>query len=471
MTEENHHSQENNAAAVPPPRFMIQSTQAAAAELETVVTEDQPEESSAVAASEQDVSVKPTSSSTSISTENIQLEVESSSTTTWHIPTVSEPQEEVSQAEQVKIPVEVELLEEINPQEIDVIPLPSNHEVDEVAPEALLEVVSEDTPIDEKIVSEEPRVALAEPTVEEIIEDVTATEPVEPPMPSAEIEVPKVEHLPAPRIIALMNQKGGVGKTTTAVNLGAALGRQGYRVLLLDLDPQAHLTLYLGIDPESLEASMYDLLADDDMSAEDIRQVVPNYHHLHVLPAEVNLAGVESELADKVVTGAAQSVLRTKVSTIADQYDFILLDCPPSLGLLTINALTLAREVIVPMQAHFLALQGLGKLLETIAMLRQGFNPNLLVAGIVLCMHEKQTILAGEVIGDLEAFLEQGKETNEPWSQATIFSPPIRRNIKLAESPSFGQSIFDYDASCNGAQDYLQLAKAVASHTLDYSKV
>ncbi|QQE13935.1 ParA family protein [Planctomycetota bacterium] len=292
--------------------------------------------------------------------------------------------------------------------------------------------------------------------------EVDGGEPVKPVVK----EVKERPRLKSPRVVALMNQKGGVGKTTTAVNLGAALGRMGYRVLLLDLDPQAHLTLYLGVDPEELEATIYDLLVDDEVKAEDIRQNIEGYDKLDVLPADVSLAGVESELADKVVTGAAQSVLRTKVRPIAKEYDFILLDCPPSLGLLTINALTLAKEVIVPMQAHFLALQGMGKLFETITMLRQGFNPSLLVAGIVLCMHEGQTILAGEVIGDLEGFLEGARGTDEPWAQAKIFEPPIRRNIKLAESPSFGQSIFDYDGGCNGAQDYMKLAESVANHEL-----
>ena len=311
-------------------------------------------------------------------------------------------------------------------------------------------------------------VALMEPLEEEVVEDVAGADQ-EDEGGDTNVQLEEAKKLPRlknPRVIALMNQKGGVGKTTTAVNLGAALARTGYRVLLLDLDPQAHLTLYLGIDPEGLEQSIYDLLVDDEVKAVDVRQEVEGYDKLDVLPAEVNLAGIESELADKVVTGAAQSVLRTKVRPIAKEYDFILLDCPPSLGLLTINALTLAKEVIVPMQAHFLALQGMGKLFETITMLRQGFNPNLLVAGIVLCMHEGQTILAGEVIGDLEAFLEGARGGDEPWSQAAIFDPPIRRNIKLAESPSFGQSIFDYDSGCNGAKDYMQLAQSVAKHEL-----
>jgi len=296
-----------------------------------------------------------------------------------------------------------------------------------------------------------------------------------------------------PRIIALMNQKGGVGKTTTTVNLGAGLARAGHRVLMIDLDPQAHLTLHLGIDPATLDATMYDLLTDGHFAAERVVRHVSD--SLSVLPADVNLAGVEAELADRVITGTAQNVLKNKVAPLLDRgsgvgyrvsqdgepapilhpdtrhptpdtrpYDFVLIDCPPSLGLLTINALVMAREVIVPMQAHFLALQGLGKLFETITMVRQGINPKLRVAGVVLCMHERQTILAGEVIADVTKFLDEARGTDLPWSDARVFDPPIRRNIKLAESPSFGQSIFDYDAACHGAADYAQLAASVAAH-------
>lgn len=273
------------------------------------------------------------------------------------------------------------------------------------------------------------------------------------------------DNLP-PRYLAFLNQKGGVGKTTSTVNLGAALAKLGKRILLIDLDPQAHLTLHLGIEPGTLEVSLYDLLTDDDTSAMEIVQEVKE--NLFVLPAEVNLAGVESELASDMMTGRAQRVLRDKCRGLLEStpFDFIMIDCPPSLGLLTINALTLANEVVVPMQAHFLALQGLSKLLETVHLVRQGFNPQLSVAGIVLCMHERQTLLAGEIQNDLTEFLQSARGTDQPWANAEVFTPPVRRNIKLAESPSFGQSIFEYAPDCHGASDYKALAKSILRQSI-----
>ena len=275
------------------------------------------------------------------------------------------------------------------------------------------------------------------------------------------------EQTNTPRIIALMNQKGGVGKTTTTVNLGAALAMLGQRVLLVDLDPQGHLSLSGGGDTQRLERSVYAMLTEPAVSAFEVVQQVqsaPFEGRLAVIPAEVNLAGVEAELADRVATGAAQTTLRNKIAPLLEgdaAFDFVLIDCPPSLGLLTINALVMAREVIVPMQAHFLALQGLGKLLETVQLVRGMMNPRLGVSGVVLCMHEGQTILAGEVINDLKKFLGDARGQSLPWSDAVVFDPPIRRNIKLAESPSFGQTIFDYAPDCHGATDYRKLGQSV----------
>jgi len=266
-----------------------------------------------------------------------------------------------------------------------------------------------------------------------------------------------------PRIIALMNQKGGVGKTTTTVNVGAALANLGCGVLAVDLDPQAHLTLSLGLEPSELDKSLYDLFTDPETTAmEVVRQVPPDSRNLAVLPAETNLAGIESELSEMVATGLAQTLLRNKTADLCQQFDYVLLDCPPSLGLLTINALTMANEIIVPMQAHFLALQGMTKLFETIGMVRGGINPKLTVSGVVLCMHEANTILANDVIGEVEGFFAAARGTDQPWADAQVFQPPVRRNIKLAEAPSFGQSVIAYAPESNGAKDYLAVAKAIA---------
>lgn len=267
-------------------------------------------------------------------------------------------------------------------------------------------------------------------------------------------------------VIALLNQKGGVGKTTTTVNLGAALARKNKRVLMIDLDPQAHMSLSFGLYEDEVEKSVYDLLVDDSVTAsQTIYSLSDEQGHMFgILPAEVNLAGVEMELAQRVQEGSAQLLLRDKLSGMIDHFDFVIIDCPPSLGLLTINALAVAHEVIVPMQAHFLALQGLSKLMETVENVRAGINSELTLAGIVLCMFEGQTVLASEVTRDLEEFLDNARDQDLPWSDAIVFQPPIRRNIKLAESPSFGKSIFAYAPESNGAFDYKRLAAAIDRH-------
>ncbi len=257
------------------------------------------------------------------------------------------------------------------------------------------------------------------------------------------------------RIVALLNQKGGVGKTTSTVNLGAALAEAGHRVLLIDLDPQGHLSLHLGIDSSTCGEGVYELLLDPEVGlGQAIQHARPN---LDVIPATVDLAAAESELAS---VEDRHAILKTKFEAVRDlgPWDYVLLDCPPSLGLLTLNALAFAREVIVPMQAHFLALQGLGRLLETVSIVGRGVNPDLRVAGVLLCMHEKQSSHGREVVAELKDFFAQARGTDAAWSDATVFLPAVRRNIKLAEAPSFGQSVLEYAPACPGAMDYRTLA-------------
>lgn len=256
------------------------------------------------------------------------------------------------------------------------------------------------------------------------------------------------------RTIAVINQKGGVGKTTTAVNLSAALAEMGKRVCLLDLDPQAHASLHLGLALSENVRSVYHLLTSDTSFEEVVQPVGDN---LWVAPAHLDLAAAELELANEV---GRESILKDKLPLSQDNYDFMLMDCPPSLGVLTLNALAAVQEVILPLQPHFLALHGLSKLLRTMNVVAQRLNPKLRLTGVVLCMYDSGTRLAAEVSADVEGFFtKQGDQG--VWSNAVCFQTRIRRNIRLAESPSFGQSIFQYAGGSHGAEDYRQLAAEV----------
>lgn len=261
------------------------------------------------------------------------------------------------------------------------------------------------------------------------------------------------------RRIAIINQKGGVGKTTTAVNLSAGLARQGQRVCLADLDPQAHASLHLGLGALPDERSMYDVLIGQTPLAEVRRLAAAN---LWVAGSHIDLAAVEVELAG--VSGR-EVILRERMAVDTDSFDYWILDCPPSLGVLTLNALAAVDEVFIPLQPHFLALHGLSKLLETISLVARRVNPQLQLTGVVLCMHEA-TKLAAEVARDVNAFLEQARGQQQPWSAARAFSTRIRRNIRLAEAPSFGQSIFDYAPDSPGAEDYGKLALEVVAQQI-----
>jgi chromosome partitioning protein len=257
------------------------------------------------------------------------------------------------------------------------------------------------------------------------------------------------------RRIAIINQKGGVGKTTTAVNLAAALADCGQRVCVIDLDPQAHATSHLGIEPDGKAPSMYDVLVNSRPLAEVRRKVADN---LWVAASDINLAAAEVELAGVV---GREVILRDLLLQEEGAFDFVFMDCGPSLGVLTLNALSAAGEVFIPLQPHFLALHGMGKLLETTSLVARRINPSLKVTGIILSLYESATRLAQEVIRDLADYLEKSRNTNAPWAKARIFKSRIRRNIKLAECPSFGQSIFAYSPSCHGAEDYANLAHEI----------
>ena len=258
------------------------------------------------------------------------------------------------------------------------------------------------------------------------------------------------------RKIAVMNQKGGVGKTTSSVNLAAGLALRGHRVCVLDLDPQAHASLHFGVEIAGATPTVYHAFANETPLAAVRRLVAP---HLWLIPSNLDLAATEMELAD--VPGR-ELILREAVTELlaADPFDYLIMDCPPSLGVLTINALTAAEEVFIPLQPHFLALHGLSKLLETTALVNRRLNRKLRVSGIMLCMYETGTRLAADVAQDLTDFLE-ASDPETPWSKARIFDSRIRRNIKLAEAPSFGKSIFDYAPKCPGSQDYMSLVSEV----------
>ena len=243
------------------------------------------------------------------------------------------------------------------------------------------------------------------------------------------------------RSIAVINQKGGVGKTTTAVNLGAVLSEAGRRVCLVDLDPQAHASLHLGISPEASGTSIYDVLVGHARIS-DARQAIND--NLSVVPSHIDLAAAEIELADEV---GREVILRDKLRDDDGVFDYLLIDCPPSLGILTLNALVAVKEVFLPLQPHFLALHGLSKLLGTIEVVKRRLNQDLRLTGIVICLNEPTTRLAAEVTRDAEEFFTAVDNPECPWHGARMFEASIRRNIRLAEAPSFGQSIFEYCAA------------------------
>lgn len=249
------------------------------------------------------------------------------------------------------------------------------------------------------------------------------------------------------KIIAIANQKGGVAKTTTAVNLSAGLALLGKHVLLIDLDPQGNATSGLGVEKHALEHSSYDAMVNL-MPIEEI--TVPIQENLDMLPAKVELAGAEMEL---VSTIARESRLKNALENVKEGYAYILIDTPPSLGLLTLNALTAADSFLVPIQCEYYALEGLTQLLNTIKVVQKNLNPKLEMEGILLTMYDNRTNLANQVVADVRATFQE-----------KVFQTVIPRNVRLSEAPSYGQSILEYDRKSKGAEAYLELAKEVVRH-------
>ncbi len=252
------------------------------------------------------------------------------------------------------------------------------------------------------------------------------------------------------KIIAIANQKGGVGKTTTSINLSASLAAKGKRVLVIDTDPQGNTTSGFGVDKNDLEDTIYELILGE-CSIRDciIKDVIPN---ISVVPSNVNLAAAEIEL---IGVDKKEYILKNEVDYIKDDYDFIIIDCPPSLNMLTINSMTTADSVIVPIQCEYYALEGLSQLIHTINLVKERLNPDLDIEGVVFTMYDSRTNLSLQVVENVKQNLNQ-----------RVYKTLIPRNIRLAEAPSYGMPINMYDAKSAGAEAYMQLADEVLENTI-----
>lgn len=259
------------------------------------------------------------------------------------------------------------------------------------------------------------------------------------------VEPEPVLAMPLPRIIAVANQKGGVGKTTTTVNIAACLAEQGYRTLLVDLDPQANASTGLGLEPRELEYSIYHVMLHDQDTDSCIEPT--EIKNLFVLPSSLDLAGAEIELVSLL---SREHRLRLAIDSVIDDFDYVLIDCPPSLGLLTINALTAAHEVLVPIQCEYYALEGLGQLMRNVDLVKASLNPDLVINHIVLVMFDPRTRLAGQVVDEVRSHF--GK---------TVCENVIPRTVRLSEAPSFGQPITTFDSDSRGAAAYRAVTQEV----------
>lgn len=284
----------------------------------------------------------------------------------------------------------------------------------------------------------------------EVVERETTRPVVEQEVPSTPIKTIKekapVKHVVGQtKVMAIINQKGGVGKSTTAINLSAALGELGKQVLLVDLDPQGNSSSGLGIEKSQVHNCVYDVLLND-VAIEDV--IIPDVGEgLDLVPATINLAGAEVELVSEM---ARENRLKDAVGSLRGKYDYVFIDCPPSLGLLTVNALVAADKLLIPIQCEFYALEGVTKLLDSMKRVKTRLNPTLDIFGVLLTMYDGRTTLSRQVVEEVRSYF--GK---------TVFATLIPRTVKLSEAPSFGQPITQYDPSGKGAQSYMNLAKEV----------
>ena len=248
------------------------------------------------------------------------------------------------------------------------------------------------------------------------------------------------------KIIAFANQKGGVGKTTTAINLAAALSERGKRVLLCDFDPQGNATSGFGVDPRSLETSVYDLIVSEDP---DTKSGIVQTKWVDIIGANVNLAGAELDL---IAMDHREARLKLVLDKVKDEYDYVFIDCPPSLGLLTLNCLCAADSFLVPLQCEYYALEGLSQLMTTVRMVKKNMNPKLSLEGVLLTMFDGRTNLSIQVVEEVKKHFP-----------GEVFSSVVPRNVRLSEAPSHGKPITEYDRMCRGAEAYLSLADEIKS--------
>ncbi len=246
------------------------------------------------------------------------------------------------------------------------------------------------------------------------------------------------------KIISIFNQKGGVGKTTTSINLSSYLAMQGYKVLNIDIDPQGNTTSGLGFDKRTIDQSIYDVLTSD-VSLDQVMKKCELIDNFYIIPSTMELAGAEVELINKE---NRENILKNKIKNLKEEFDFIFMDCPPSLGLLTINSLTSSDSVLIPIQCEFYALEGVGQLVNTIQLVKKVLNKNIEIEGVIMSMYDGRTKLSNEVVSEVKRYFKD-----------KVYEVTIPRNIRLAEAPSFGLPIMLYDDKCKGAEAYENLTK------------